>query len=57
MREPVWVREGIVIAVHRRQLVVHGGGDRLHDMTLLKSALGKPQGKYSIKIQSRTSLP
>ncbi len=46
MREPVWVREDVVIAVHRRQLAEHGGGDGLRDMTLLESALAKPQNMY-----------
>ncbi len=46
MAEPIWVRYDVVIAVHRRQLAEHGGGEGIRDAGLLESALGKPKNLY-----------
>jgi len=46
MKEPVWIIDGVVLAVHRRQLAEHGGGDGVRDASLLESALGKPKNLY-----------
>lgn len=46
MAEPVWVRDDVVLAVHRRQLAEHGGGDGIRDAGLLDSALNKPKNLY-----------
>ncbi|HEX7182405.1 MAG TPA: type II toxin-antitoxin system death-on-curing family toxin [Thermoanaerobaculia bacterium] len=43
MGEPVWIRADIVLAIHRRQLAEHGGGEGVRDEGLLASALAKPQ--------------
>lgn len=42
MREPAWVRRDIVLAVHRRQLAEHGGGEGVRDEGLLDLALARP---------------
>lgn len=43
MKEPVWIQDAVVTAVHRRQLAEHGGGDGVRDAGLLDSALNKPK--------------
>lgn len=43
MGEPRWLREEIVLALHHRQLVEHGGGPGLRDSALLESALAHPR--------------
>jgi death-on-curing protein len=43
MGEPVWVREDVVLAIHRRQLAEHGGGEGIRDPGLLDSALSRPK--------------
>jgi death-on-curing protein len=40
--EPVWIDEALVLAIHDRQLVEHGGAAGLRDESLLYSALGRP---------------
>jgi len=44
--EPVWIRDDVVFAIHRRQIAEHGGLDGIRDESLLKSALGKPRNMY-----------
>ena len=46
MKEPVWVIDNVVLAIHRRQLAEHGGGDGVRDASLLESALGKPKNLF-----------
>ena len=43
MEEPIWVREEVAIAIHRRQLAEHGGRDGIRDPGLLSSAMARPQ--------------
>jgi death-on-curing protein len=43
MKEPVWVREDVVVAIHHRQLAEHGGGEGIRDPGLLDSALARPK--------------
>ena len=43
MDEPVWVRDDVVFAIHRRQLAEHGGADGIRDDGLLASALARPK--------------
>lgn len=38
-----WLRIDAVLAMHRRQLAEHGGGDGVRDLGLLESALARPQ--------------
>ena len=46
MTDPIWILDEIVLAVHRRQLAEHGGGDGIRDEGLLLSALTKPKTLY-----------
>jgi death-on-curing protein len=40
--EPVWVRDDVVLAIHRRQIAEHGGAGGTRDEGLLASAHAKP---------------
>jgi death-on-curing protein len=42
-QEPVWVRDDVVLAIHRRQLAENGGSDGVRDPGLLSSALARPR--------------
>jgi death-on-curing protein len=42
MSEPVWIDEALVLAIHDRQLVEHGGAEGLRDEGLFLSALARP---------------
>lgn len=42
MSEPAWIDDAVVVAIHERQLVEHGGAGGLRDEALLHSALGRP---------------
>ncbi len=43
MGEPLWVREEVVIAIHRRQLAEHGGREGIRDLGLLSAILARPR--------------
>lgn len=43
MREPVWLLDAAVEAIHLRQLSEHGGSPGLRDAGLLASALARPK--------------
>jgi death-on-curing protein len=47
MKEPLWIMKDAVVAIHDRQLSEHGGGTGVRDMTLLESALAKPQNIFA----------
>lgn len=41
--EPMWIREDVVQAIHRRQLAEHGGMEGQREPGLLAAALARPQ--------------
>ena len=43
MKDPLWVEERDVLALHERLLSLHGGLAGLRDQALLKSALARPR--------------
>ena len=43
MSEPIWIEDDLVLAIHDRLLVEHGGGAGVRDEALLQSALNRPQ--------------
>ena len=47
MKEPLWIDERDVLAIHDRLLVLHGGAAGVRDENLLKSALARPQQHYA----------
>lgn len=42
MRAPIWIGKEVALAIHRRQVAEHGGGEGLRDEGLLESALARP---------------
>lgn len=42
MSEPVWLEDDLVLAIHDRLLVEHGGAGGVRDESLLQSALARP---------------
>lgn len=47
MREPVWVRDDVVRAIHLRLLAEHGGSEGIRDAGLLDSALARPNNLWA----------
>ena len=43
MKEPTWVSQKVVLAIHNDQLHQHGGRSGLRDETLLEASLARPQ--------------
>ncbi|MBW3567923.1 MAG: type II toxin-antitoxin system death-on-curing family toxin [Proteobacteria bacterium] len=43
----IWLEKDLVLAIHDRQLAEHGGSSGVRDMTLLESALARPQQAYA----------
>ncbi len=41
-----WVSEAVVHAIHGEQILEHGGLNGVRDVTLLQSALARPQNLY-----------
>jgi death-on-curing protein len=47
MSEPVWIEDALVLAIHDRQLVEHGGAAGVRDESLLQSALGRSSNHFA----------
>jgi death-on-curing protein len=47
VKEPVWIEERDTLLLHQRSLMLHGGAPGILDVTLLKSALARPQQHHS----------
>ena len=47
MSEPAWIDDAVVLAIHERQLVEHGGAGGLREEALLHSALGRPLNRLA----------
>jgi death-on-curing protein len=47
MSEPIWIDEDLVLCIHDRQLAEHGGADGVRDVSLLRSALARPQNQLA----------
>ncbi len=43
MKEPIWLADGVFLAIHRRQIAEHGGLEGIGDEGLLQSALSRPK--------------
>jgi len=46
VKEPIWLRKDVLLAVHDRLLSEHGGSSGIRDEGLLDSALGRPQNPF-----------
>jgi len=47
VKEPIWLRKDVLLAVHDRLLSEHGGSSGIRDEGLLDSALGRPQNLFA----------
>jgi death-on-curing protein len=47
MSGPIWIDAELVLAIHDRQLIEHGGAAGLRDEALLHSALGRPLNHFA----------
>lgn len=45
--EPIWISEGLALAIHERQLAEHGGGTGIRDKGMLESAMARPRQLYA----------
>ena len=46
-KEPLWIEERDVLAIHDRLLALHGGATGVRDRDLLESALARPRRHHS----------
>jgi death-on-curing protein len=47
VKQPLWIEEREVLAIHGRLLAIHGGAARLRDLGLLQSAIARPSQHYA----------
>lgn len=47
MKEPIWVSEKIVLAIHEDQLAQHGGSAGIRDVNLLGASLARPKHLFA----------
>ncbi len=47
MKEPVWILDDAVEAIHKRQLAEHGGSVGIRDPGLLASATARPRNAFA----------
>lgn len=47
MSKPIWIEDELVLAIHDRQLIEHGGAEGLREKALLQSALGRPLNHFA----------
>ena len=47
MKEPIWVAEKIVLAIHEDQLAQHGGSSGVRDENLLGASLARPKHLFT----------
>ncbi|WP_036485813.1 type II toxin-antitoxin system death-on-curing family toxin [Myxosarcina sp. GI1] len=47
MKEPIWVSEKIVLAIHEDQLAQHGGSAGIRDENLLGASLARPKHLFA----------
>jgi death-on-curing protein len=51
-KEPLWIEERDVLAIHDRLLALHGGATGLRDRGILESALARPRQHYAYSAMS-----
>jgi death-on-curing protein len=56
MSEPAWIEDELVLAIHDRQLVEHGGAEGLRDEALPQSALGRPLNQFAYESNDMVEL-
>lgn len=55
-KEPVWIRDDVVLALHDRQLAEHGGAAGIRDLGLLDAALNAPKQRFHYEHEGITEL-
>ncbi len=48
-KEPLWISEELVLAIHNRQLAEHGGMAGVRDAGMLSSALARPRHLFAFE--------
>ena len=56
MKEPVWIRLDVVLAMHEEALMLHGGPEGVRDLGLLESALARPKNLFVYGEQEDVSM-
>jgi death-on-curing protein len=51
MKEPVWIRQDVVLMMHEEALMLYGGPDGVRDLGLLESALERPKNLFAYSEQ------
>ena len=51
MKEPVWIRQDVVLRMHEEALMLHGGPEGVRDLGLLESALARPKNLFAYSKQ------
>jgi death on curing protein len=52
VREPIWIRQDVVLAIHEEVLMLFGGPEGVRDMGLLESALARPKNLFAYSEQT-----
>ena len=52
MKEPVWIRQDVVLRMHEEALMLHGGPEGVRDLGLLESALARPKNLFAYSEQN-----
>lgn len=52
MKEPIWIRQDVVLAMHEEVLMLFGGPEGVRDMGLLESALARPKNLFAYSGQT-----
>lgn len=52
MKEPIWVLDEVVLAIHSMLLAEHGGGNGVRDSSMLGSALARAKQKLNYEPKS-----
>jgi death-on-curing protein len=52
VKEPIWIRQDVVLAMHEEVLMLFGGPEGVRDMGLLESALARPKNLFAYSEQT-----
>lgn len=55
MSQPVWIAKEALLLMHEESLNQFGGAEGIRDITMLESALGRPENKFHY--EPETSIP
>ena len=56
MKEPVWIRQDVVLRMHEEALMLHGGPEGVRDLGLLESALARPKNLFAYSEREDLSI-